>query len=166
MAALLSALPMILIVRQAAGGDLFSLTTAILLVLALLPLLVSFAVGLSLRNAREQILFWLAQHPFRIENLNNLLSGISDEFEIYFKPTTPLLSREQLQKRLDSISDDILALRIEEEQQMISIKIGIIDSKALPLRSNFLRYKRFQQIVDDILLPLHEQRPIRIIRVL
>jgi hypothetical protein len=165
LASIFSALPLVLLVRQAAGGDLRSGTTVALVVIALAPVLISLAVGFSLRGARERVIDWIALHPFPVENLNSLLSGISDEFEIQFHPDAPLLSREDLQKLLDPISDDTLATEVNEETHSASVKIGVIDSKRVPLRTNYLRYVRFQRIVDEVLIPLHQQRPITAVRV-
>jgi hypothetical protein len=165
LASVFSALPLVLLVRQAAGGDLRSGTTAVLVVIALAPVLVSLGVGFSLRGAREQVIDWIALHPFPLENLNSLLSGISDEFEIQFHPDAALPTREELQRLLDPISDDTLATEVNDETRSATVKIGVIDSKRIPLRTHHLRYARFQRIVDEVLLPLHRQRPITAVRV-
>lgn len=166
MAALFSALPLVLIVRQTAGDDLLSATTLLLFLMALLPVLVSLGVGLSLRNARERVIDWMAVHPFPLENMNSLLAGISDEFEILFLPGAPLLPREEMQKLVDRISDDVIATGVDEEIRSATVKIGVIDSKRTPLHSNHLRYARFQRLVDEVLLPLHERHPIAAVRVI
>ncbi|MCS6899931.1 MAG: hypothetical protein RMJ98_10495 [Myxococcales bacterium] len=161
-----SALPLVLLVRQAAGNDLHSGTTVVLVVLALAPLLLSLAISASLRGARDQVIDWIAAHPFPLENLNSLLLGISDEFEVSFQPGVPLPSREELQKLLNPISEDTIATEIHEETRTATVRIGVLDSKRLPLRTNHLRYVRFQRIVDEVLLPLHRERPIASVRLI
>lgn len=165
MAALFAALPMVLIVRQAAGGDLVTPTSALLLTLGLLPLLVAIVAGLMLRDGRDKVIDWMAPHPFPLENLNSLLAGISDEFEIHFQPDAPLPDREELQKLLEPISDDTLATHVDPDQRLAVVKIGVIDSTRLPLRSHHQRYVRFQRIVDEILVPLHRTSPVAAVRV-
>jgi hypothetical protein len=165
MAALFSALPLVLLVRQAAGGDLISPVSALLVAIALVPIIISLIVGWSLRGARDKVIDWMAAQPVPIENLNSLLAGISDEFEIHFDPAVTLPVREDLQKLLDPVSDDTLATVVDEERRYASIKIGVIDSPRFPLQSNHQRYVRFQRIVEQVLLPLHRDLPFSVIRV-
>jgi|GEM_PF-591996 len=165
MSALFSALPLVLIVRQAAGGDLFSTTSLVVLLIGLVPILVSVGAGLSLRGAREVVIDWLAAQPFPIEGLNSLLAGVSDEFEIHFPAGTVLPPREALQRLLDPISDDTLAAQVDEERLFAAIKIGVIDSPRFPLRSHFERYERFKRIVEQVIVPLHGKSPITVLRV-
>jgi hypothetical protein len=166
LAALFSALPLVLIVRQAAGDDLRSSTTLLLLAIGLLPILISLAISFSLRQAREGVIDWMATLPFPVENMNSLLAGISDEFEVHFQATDCPLTREELQKLLDPINDDTLATEVDGEQPVASIKIGVIDSRYLPLRTNHQRYERFRRIVGETLVPLHQKHPLRCVRVL
>lgn len=160
MAALLSALPLILIVRQAAGDDLRSATTAVLAALAALPIVVSLLAGLSLRNARETVIDWLAARPFPVENLNSILAGISDEFEIHFAPGARLPAREELQKLLDPFGEDTLAMSVDEERRFALVKLGVFDTTRLPLRGNYQRYSRFQRLIEEVVTPLHQKAPV------
>lgn len=75
-------------------------------------------------------------------------------------------SRDELQKLLDAVSDDTLATFEDPEHHTHEVRIGVIDSKRLPLRSNHQRYVRFQRLVTEVLTPLHARHPIAYLRML
>lgn len=165
LASMVSAIPLVMIVRQAAGGDLASSTTVVLLAIALIPIAIAIGVGLSLRNGRDEVIGWLASLPFPVENMNSLLAGISDVIVVQLAPGVAVPEREELQRLVDPISDDTLATLVEPEERQATFQIGVVDHKQLPLRSNHQRYVRLQRIVAEVLIPLHRRLPIEQVRV-
>jgi hypothetical protein len=167
LAAAFAALPLVMVVRQAGAGELLSPLTGVLVAVGVLPLAGSFGVSVALRGGRQEVIRWLADQPFPIENVNTLLAGISDSFEIGFAPGPgPIVGRDDLQKLLDVVSDDTLATYEDPENRTHEVRIGVIDSKRLPLRSNHQRYARFQRIVAEVIVPLHRRYPIAQLRVI
>jgi hypothetical protein len=166
LASMAAALPLVMVVRQAGAGELRSPVTYLLVAIAAAPLLAAVVVSLMLRNARAGVVAWLAKQPFPIENVNSLLVGLTDTFDIVFEPSDePVMSREALQKRLDVISEDTMATRDPSEERALEAKIGVIDSKRAPLRSTYQRWARFQRIVEEVLVPLHRERAIASLRI-
>ena len=156
-----------LFVRQLGADDLASPVTVLLAALAVLPLALGLVLSARLRGARAEVISWLAEQPFPVQNLNALLVGLTDDFEIEFESgTMPSISREAMQKLLDPVSDDILATAANAEARTAEVRIGVIDSHRLPLRTTYLRWARFQRIVKEVLIPLHRERPIAAIRIL
>lgn len=160
--AAISAVPAVLLARQALANELGTLLSALLFVWAIAPLVVSLGVSLALGGAREQVVGWIAAQPFAIDNLNALLVGISDSFEVQFK--APIPEREAVQPALDAISEDALYLVALPDEHKVEIKIGVAENKRLPLLSNHERYVRFQRIVEQVLVPLAAKHPIEGIR--
>ena len=161
---MIAALPIVMVVRQAGAGELASPLTYGLLGVAVAPLLSSLVVSFGLRHARVGVVAWLAKQPFPIENVNSLLVGLTDGFDVVFEGTPPI-SREALQKRLETISEDSLATLQVPEEHRLEATIGVIDSKRVPLRSTYQRWARFQRIVEEVLVPLHRQSPIAVVRI-
>jgi len=159
-----SAVPLVLLVHQIGGGETRSATTMVLVGLAVLPVLGSLALSLSLRGAREQVIGWIASVPFPVENVNALLVGLTDTFEITFADAASAPARMELQRRLDPISDDVL-VTTDPKDGVLEVKIGVIESKRLPLASAYARWARFRRIVDEVLVPLHRERAIDNLRV-
>ncbi|HEU4536428.1 MAG TPA: hypothetical protein VFS00_20025, partial [Polyangiaceae bacterium] len=74
--------------------------------LAALPTVALIVVGAWLRlRAREQVVRWLAAQPFPIDNVNGLLAGVGDSFEVVFAPRGGARApgRGELQPRLDEV---------------------------------------------------------------
>jgi hypothetical protein len=161
------AIPLVLMVRQAAAGDLMSPTTFVLAAMAVIPVLVSMVLGVALRGAREQVIDWIARQPFPVENVNALLVGLSDELEIQFDRSRPkkLLSREALSARVETVAPDAFATAMAADEMRAEVKIGIVESTRIPIWSTHLRWKSFQRIVEEVLVPLHAEHPIRAVRV-
>lgn len=159
-----SAIPVVLLAREAASGELSTLNAALLTGLALAPIAASLIVSLTLRDGREKVVSWLARQPFPIENLNTMLVGLGDGFEIVFE-RDPLPTRQDLQPKLDAISEDAMLLGEVPEDHVLELRVGIFDSKTVPARSHFLRYERFRRIVEEVLIPLHAAHPIKQVRI-
>ncbi len=135
------------------------------LALAAAPLIVSGGFSIAIRGSREVVVSWLASLPFPIENLNALLAGVSDGIEIIFEPGTDLPSRAVLQPKLEEVSDDLLLVKERPEEQLLEVRLGVIDSKRMPLRTNHQRWKRLLDVVERVLVPLSKTLPIRQVRI-
>jgi hypothetical protein len=133
--------------------------------LASVPLLASAFLSVSLRGARAKVVAWLCSIPFPIDNLNALLAGLGDTIEIVFARGVALPSRPTLQPRLDAISDDVLLVKERAEERTVEIRLGIIDSKRFPLRTNHARWKRFIEVTEKVLVPLSQNGAIERVRV-
>ena len=181
--AALAAVPLVIGARRAfmrGGADATALAW---LALGGLPRLALVVVGAWLRlRARERVVRWLAAQPFPIDNLNGLLAGVGDSFEVTFAPRGPAGApdRAELQPRLDEVSDDALVLQWPDEPadpdeaaarepdeaaRTVVIGLGIIPSKHFPFRTGYLRYRRFQALIERVFVPLHGQRPLEGVRV-
>lgn len=152
-AALAAALPLVLIVRQIGAGEVGSPLTFVFAAIALVPIGIAIGIGFALRGARGEVVAWLERVPLAIENMNTLLVGLGDTFEVVMRDGKALPTRESLQPALDAISEETLLLETHEAQNLVVIKIGVFDSKRVPLRTNYLRYERFKRIVDEVLVP-------------
>ncbi|MCU0683249.1 MAG: hypothetical protein MUF34_13585 [Polyangiaceae bacterium] len=151
--------------------------------LAALPHLALLVVGVWLRlRAREQVVRWLAEQPFPIDNVNGLLDGVGDSFEVIFAPKGGARApdRGELQPRLDAVSDDALVLKWpdppaegeaaeaggpDEPARTVVIALGVIGSKHLPFRTAYRRYRRFQALIEGVFVPLHRERRLEGVRV-
>src|SRR6185503_107210 len=112
------------------------------LAVASLPLLASGALSMALRGSRAFVVRWLGTLPFPVENMNAILAGLGDSIEVVFARDHELPDRATLQPKLDEVSDDVLLVKTRPEERSIEIRLGIIDSKRIPLRTNHLRYER------------------------
>lgn len=161
-----AAVPIVLSVRQVLAGEATTPLTLTLYALSLAPIIASQVIAVSLRNAREEVVAWLAAQPFAIENMNGLLCGISDTFELTFADDgKPSPTREEVQSRVGSIAEMTLATDDKPEQRLVVVQIGVIDSKVFPIRTTFQRYEQLKRIVEQALVPLHRERPIAQLRV-
>jgi hypothetical protein len=162
----MASLPLVLAMRQSVSDGVASPFVWIWVGVALVPVFVSLGAIVSLRGAREKVVAWLAARKFPVENLNTLLVGLGDNFEVIFQDTFPASVPETLKDKLESLSETSMVSEIDEKEQKIVIQIGIFDSKHLPLRTNFQRYARFQHIIEAMLEPLHEQSSIKEVRII
>lgn len=134
--------------------------------LAASPFTIGFLTTLALMSSRGRVVGWLASQPFPIENMNAVMNGLGELLEITFKqggPTTPEFNNE-----LDKVHPDCFVSKVNPEEgpaETIEIRIGIVDSKYIPSISNHKRYKRVQELVREVLIPLSERFPIVEIRV-
>jgi hypothetical protein len=131
--------------------------------LAAVPAVITFCASIMLRGSRRQVIDWLASLPFPVENINALLAGVADTIEVYFKELPPgatLPPRNEIQPLLEAVSDDALMTNDRPDERLIEIKIGVVDSKRNPLRTNHERWVRLLRIVSAVLVPLSEKLPI------
>ena len=151
-----------LIMFALAADRLLSPVGLLLLLLTVLPIGASFLTNLRLRHARAEVIAWLAAQPFPIDNLNTMLIGLGDSMEVVFEPGSErgVPGRAVMQPLFDAVNDDILWTGASEETQTMTVRLGVIDSKRLPARTNYQRFMRFQQVVEDVLRPLHAAQPI------
>ncbi len=140
--------------------------------LSFAPLLVVVVSSLALIGARARVIAWLAGLPFPLENVNALLNGIGSELEVRFAdPADPAPasdwppSREATNALLDAVSPDVFVMSIGEEERVLEVRIGVIDSKLNPARSNHQRFARVRAICERVLVPLSTTRPILSVRV-
>lgn len=153
LASALSALPIVLLVRQASGGALASPVTYALVAWAVLPVATAIVLSARLRGARDEVVAWLASLPFAVDNVNALLVGLTDELELTLEADAP--DRRELQPLLDRISDDALVTVCEGSR--VVVKLGVVEDKLLPLRSCHARWVRFQRVVLEFVVPLSER---------
>src|SRR5438477_10088736 len=131
------------------------------LAVAAFPLAASVLVSTLLTGSRRVVVDWLASLPFPVDNMNALLAGLGDTIEVHFESRDSLPTRAALQPKLDEVSDDVLLVKERPEEGSIEIRLGVIDSKRMPLRTNHLRWKRFVDVVEKTLVPLSKASPIR-----
>ena len=129
------------------------------------PFAVSAAVSFKLRGTRANVVAWLVTLPFPVDNLNALLAGLGDTVELVFAPGTAMPARADLQPRLETVSEDILLVKERPEERTVEIRLGVIDSKRLPLRTNHQRWKRLCDVTEKVFVPLAKQSPIERVRV-
>ena len=132
-----------------------------LLVLVALPTAAALVVAIALMGARRRVVRWLAAQPFPIENMNAILNGLGDCLEVTFRG--PLPETAALNKKLDAIHPDCFVA--DTKDQAVLMKIGVVDDKRNPAASNHRRYRRVLDLVERLLVPLHAEHPIEIVRV-
>jgi hypothetical protein len=123
------------------------------------PMVACIVVNVSLLGARGKVVKWLASQPFAVENMNAILAGFGEEFEIHFAGVAP--KREAVMEYLARVSDDVFVLEEHEEQAMVLARLGVIGNKHIPFRHAHVRYERFLQVVERSLGPMHEHHPIK-----
>ena len=133
----------------------------VLLVLVALPLALAIFVAIALMGARRRVVKWLAGLPFPVENMNAILNGMGDQLEVTFKGPAP--EAAALNQKLDEIHTDCFVT--ESKDQVVSMRIGVVDNKRNPATSNHRRYRRVLELVERMLLPLHKEHPIEAVRV-
>ena len=135
------------------------------LALATVPLVASLILSASLAGSRAKVIAWLCSVPFPVDNLNALLAGLGDTIEIVFAPGADLPSRATLQPRLETISEDVLLVKERPEERTLEVRLGVIDSKRLPLRTNHARWNRFIDVTEKVLVPLSQKTAIERVRI-
>ncbi len=134
---------------------------AIVLALAMTPFAVAGGVSLALRfSSRKQVVAWLSGLPFEIVNLNAILAGVGDTLEVVFCESAHVPPRAELQPKLEEVSEDLLIVTERPTERFLAIRLGIIDSKRVPTRTNHARWVRLCLTMEKVLLPLHRERPI------
>ena len=132
----------------------------LVIALAALPLFACSVVSSMIANSREKVVAWLCSVPFPIDNLNALLAGMGDTLEIVFVERSGLPTRAELQPKLDAISEDVLLVGERAAARAIEIRLGIIDSKRMPLTTSHQRWKRFVEVTEKVIVPLSKTTPI------
>jgi hypothetical protein len=128
---------------------------------ALSPLAASWLLSTTLGGSRAKVVSWLSSLPFPIANMNALLAGLGDTIEVEFEPGGQIPERASLQPKLDAISDDVVLVKERPELSIIEIRLGVIDSKRMPLVTNYRRWRRLLEVVERALVPLSKTAPIR-----
>jgi hypothetical protein len=126
----------------------------VVLGVAVLPLVASLLAASAFTGSREKVVSWLASLPIPVDNMNALLAGTSDTVELVFARGARLPTRAELTPTLESLSEDVLLLAERSEESVLEIKLGVIDSKRLPMVTNHRRYRRFVDLVERVVLPL------------
>jgi hypothetical protein len=132
----------------------------VVIAVAACPFLGSYGLQLGLRGSRHAVVAWMTTVPFPIDNMNSLLAGMGDTLEVFFERGAELPSRANLQPKLFTVSDDVLLVKELPEQSLLEIRLGVIDSKRMPMRTNHQRYERFLAVVERVLVPLSRTSPI------
>jgi hypothetical protein len=158
--AVIIAIGLFVIRRSADPAALYAVLSA-----AAVPFAVCAVVSFKLRGTRQEVVAWLTTLPFPVDNLNSLLAGLGDTVELVFTPGTAMPARADLQPRLETVSDDILLVKERPDERTVEIRLGVIDSKRLPLHSNHQRWKRFCEVTEKVLAPLAQQSPIERMRI-
>ena len=123
-----------------------------------LPIVVNVAAHFALRGARVGVVDWLRTVPFPLENVNAVLSGFGEYFEIFMRDELP--EREVVMSFLERSSSDVFVLEQDEERRVVSARFGVMVSKLNPYREAFLRYERMRQVIELALVPMHAVHPI------
>lgn len=123
-----------------------------------LPIALSLIVHAVLHNSRKAVVQWLSRIPFPVENLNAVLSGAGEHFEVHFLGDMP--SREGFMSHLERASEEAYVLDQDDEERTISARFGVIESKYNPYAEAHRRYQRMQAVVERSLIPLHDEHPI------
>jgi hypothetical protein len=133
--------------------------------IAALPLAANAVLSISLRRSRDRVVAWLCAVPFPVDNLNALLAGLGDTVEIVFAPGAELPARATLQPRLETVSEDVLLVKERPEERTLEVRLGVIDSKRMPLRTNHQRWNRFVELMEKIIIPLDKSNAIERVRI-
>ncbi len=139
------------------------LPPAFLALLAFLPVIVAVATTVALGGARRQVVSWLAKQPFPVENMNGLLNGMGDKLEVRFNVDVP--GREPFNQVLEAVHSDCFALEYDESEPVVEVRVGVVDSKYNPARTNHQRYRRVRALVDQALVPLAQTHRIVEVRI-
>lgn len=139
-----------------------SMPVAVAVVTLAIPIAISIFWHIALRNARMRVLDWVATIPFELRNLNGLLCGGGEEFEICFGEELP--SRETVMVKLSCASTDTFVLEIDEESHVVRARLGVLVHKYNPYGEAYHRYARLQVVCEKALVPLHREYPIRCVR--
>jgi hypothetical protein len=132
---------------------------------ATVPLIVCALLSALLRGSRAKVVSWLCAMPFPVDNLNALLAGLGDTVEIVFAPGAELPTRATLQPRLDAVSEDVLLVKERPEERTFAVRLGVIDSKRMPLRTNHQRWRRLVDLMERVIVPLGKNSAIERVRI-
>jgi hypothetical protein len=134
------------------------------------PLVIAVLISVALSGARQRVVGWLASVPFPVENMNLILNGLGEAFEITFRdqrPATPELNivlERVSPESFVTLAPDGGADEPARSPRAIEVRIGVVDSKRNPAGSNYQRYARVRRLVEQVLIPLAQQYPIEEVR--
>jgi hypothetical protein len=131
--------------------------------LAIVPLATALGVSAGLLGARRRVVAWLARQPFPLENMNAVLNGLGEALEVTFVAAVP--AAVELNVDLDKMNPEWFVTGVVEEARTLDVRIGVVDSKRNPARTNHQRYVRVRELVERVLVPLTERYPIASVRV-
>jgi hypothetical protein len=123
-----------------------------------IPILVSVAVSFALRSARDGVVLWLASLPFPIRNVNAVLSGSGEYFEVHFKGLPP--ERAVVMGYLARATDETFVMESDTERKIVTARFGVMSSKLNPYGEANARFSRLRIVADRALTPLHAQHAI------
>jgi hypothetical protein len=123
-----------------------------------IPILASLSAHLALRHGRRDVVRWLLQVPFPVENVNAILCGSGEFFDVFFEGSMP--DRDGLMGYLERASQDAYVIELDEDRHVMSARFGILESKLNPYGEAYRRFVRLKCVVDRALVPLHESHPI------
>jgi len=127
------------------------------------PLLFAVLVWLSLGGARRRVVGWLATVPFPVDNINALLNGVGQTLLVRFDGPPP--ERAALNAALEQVHTDSFALEYADDEPVVEVRIGVLDSKLNPAGAAHRRFLRARRLVDECLVPLSDDHPIVSVRV-
>ncbi len=130
--------------------------------LTVAPLLTCVGANIALSRARSRVVDWLTSLPFPIENLNAILVGLGEEFEIHFAGEMP--SRDEVMAHLSRVSEDVFVLEVDDDRKVMLARLGVEVHKHLATIAGWMRYDRFRRVVEMSLVPLHEEHAIGLVR--
>ncbi|HHH27307.1 MAG TPA: hypothetical protein ENK57_03015 [Polyangiaceae bacterium] len=135
----------------------------LVLAVAALPVAVAVGVTLMLAGARRRVVEWMASLPFAVDNMNGLLDGVAQHLVVTFAEGPP--ERDALNERVEAVHEDCFALEVDPSDPEVAIRIGVLDSKLNPAGANHRRYERVVTLVEQALVPLHDEHPIVSVRI-
>ena len=141
--------------RQTGGSEALVLALA---VFTAAPIALGIGLFLGLSTARKQVVAWLAGLPFPVDNMNAILNGVGDFAEIHFRDGMP--DEKQLNAELDAVHTDAFVTEYDPENKVALVRLGVVDDKRNPARSNHTRYQRVRAIVERVLVPTATSFPI------
>lgn len=127
------------------------------------PLIGCLVANVMMRNARVHVVAWIASMPFPVENINALLLGMGEMFEIHFVSSIP--ARTEIMEDFAQVSDDVFVLETRDDERMMVCRFGVIASKHNPHRLAYGRYARLRQLAERSLGATHEKHPIARVRI-
>lgn len=141
-----------------------SLGLSVLGPIAALPLVVCVVANLAFRGARGKVVAWLQTVPFPIDNLNAVLSGAGEHFQIHFAGAPP--DRATVMAALEAVCPEGYVIDTDEAQRLINARFGIDESKYNPIGVAHRRYEATQRLIGGPLAAVHATHPITLIRFL
>lgn len=131
---------------------------------AAIPLVACVIAHFALRGARAHVVAWLSTLPFAVDNMNAVLAGSGEFFEIHFQAALP--PRTEVMARFETVSADVFVLDVDEAEGKMSARFGVDDSKYNPIGAAHRRYRLVRAILGGPLAQLHADRPIKLVRFL